>query len=138
VGETLRAALNELATAAPEWLQDVAPPAWYERYGRRVENYRLPKTEAARSALAAEIGADGQHLLEAVDAASGRPELAGLPMVQVLRRVWVTQYVADGGRMRLGEAAELPPSAEQICRPTIPTPATAPSARRTGSATRRS
>ena len=31
VGETLRAALNELATVAPEWLQALAPPAWYER-----------------------------------------------------------------------------------------------------------
>ena len=76
VGETLRAALNELATVAPEWLQAVVPATWYERYGRRVENYRLPKTEAARLTLAAEIGADGQHLLGAIDAATDRPELA--------------------------------------------------------------
>ena len=52
VGETLRATLNELATAAPDWLQAVVPVAWYERYGRRVENYRLPNTEAARQVLA--------------------------------------------------------------------------------------
>ena len=37
VGETLRATLNELATVAPDWLQGVAPPAWYERYSRPVE-----------------------------------------------------------------------------------------------------
>jgi len=43
VGETLRAALNELSAVAPDWLQAMAPTAWYERYGRRVENYRLPK-----------------------------------------------------------------------------------------------
>jgi transposase len=30
VGETLRAALNELAHAAPQWLQNIAPLAWYE------------------------------------------------------------------------------------------------------------
>jgi transposase len=30
VGETLRAALNELATIAPEWLQSLAPADWYE------------------------------------------------------------------------------------------------------------
>ena len=42
-GETLRAALNELAVVTPDWLQALAPAAWYERYGRRVENYRLPK-----------------------------------------------------------------------------------------------
>ena len=57
IGETLRAALNELATVAPDWLQALAAPAWYERNGRRVENYRSPKAEAARSALVAEIGA---------------------------------------------------------------------------------
>ena len=120
VGETLRAALNELAAVAPGWLRDVAPPAWYERYGRRVENYRLPETEAARSALAAEIGADGQLLLAALDAATDRPELARLPMVQALRQVWAAQYVTDKGRMRLGSAAELPPCAEQVCSPYDP------------------
>jgi transposase len=48
VGETLRAALNQLAVLAPDWLQALAPPEWYQRYGRRVENYHLPKTDAAR------------------------------------------------------------------------------------------
>jgi transposase len=121
VGETLRAALNELAAAAPEWLQALAPAVWYERYGRRVENYRLPKTEAARSALATEIGADGQQLLAALDAAAtDRPELARLPKVEILRRVWAAQYVADGRHMRLGSAAELPPSAGQVCSPYDP------------------
>ncbi len=56
IGETLRAALNKLAAVAPEWLQAIAPAAWYERYGRLVENYRLPKTGAARQDLAATIG----------------------------------------------------------------------------------
>jgi len=121
VGETLRAALNELATVAPEWLQALAPPDWYERYGRRAENHRLPKAEAARSALAAEIGADGQRLLGAIDAAADRPGLAALPKVAILRQVWAAQYVTEeNGRMRLGEAAELPPSAEQICSPYDP------------------
>ena len=121
VGETLRAALNELAAVAPEWLRKTAAPAWYERYGRRVENYRLPKTEAARAALAAEIGADGQLLLAALDAAAKKwPELAQLPKVESLRRVWAAQYIADGERMRLGEAGELPPSAEQVCSPYDP------------------
>jgi transposase len=31
VAETLRAALNELATIAPAWLQSIVPPEWYER-----------------------------------------------------------------------------------------------------------
>jgi len=120
VGEMLRAALNELATIAPEWLQRTAPAVWYERYGRPVENYRLPKTEAARLALAAEIGPDGRQLLREISAATEQPELAQLPALQVLRQVWATQYVAEDGRLRLGSAAELPPSAEQICSPYDP------------------
>jgi len=28
VGETMRAALNDLAVLAPEWLQALAPPKW--------------------------------------------------------------------------------------------------------------
>src|ERR1700740_810695 len=38
VGETARAALNELAVVAPDWLQALAPSVWYERYSRRMEN----------------------------------------------------------------------------------------------------
>jgi len=89
----MRAALNEVAAVAPEWLQAMAPPAWYERYGRPVENYRLPKTEAARQDLAATIGADGQQLLGTIDAATEQPESAQLLAVQVLRQVWATQLL---------------------------------------------
>nr|WP_234711212.1 transposase [Nostoc punctiforme] len=49
VGETLRAALNSLATVAPDWLRSWVPSEWYERYGRAVEEYRLPKGIAART-----------------------------------------------------------------------------------------
>jgi transposase len=91
VGETLRAALNSLAVVAPEWLRDLAPSAWYERYGPRVDNYRLPKSDAAREALAATIGGDGVRLLRAVDAAQGAPWLREVPAVKTLRRVWAQQ-----------------------------------------------
>src|ERR1700730_4691893 len=33
VGETLRAALNSLAIAAPEWTMEHSDPAWVHRYG---------------------------------------------------------------------------------------------------------
>jgi transposase len=32
IGETLRAALNSLATVAPAWLADLVAPDWFERY----------------------------------------------------------------------------------------------------------
>src|SRR4051812_3259306 len=70
VAETLRATLDDLAAVVPEWLHEVARPAWFERYGRRVEDYRLPKRREEREALALEVGADGFVLLDALDAPS--------------------------------------------------------------------
>lgn len=122
VGETLRATLNALAMVAPEWLQAVAPPEWYEHYGHRVEQYRLPQSEKGRTERAAEIAADGQRLLSAVDAAPEplRPVLTALPAVQVLRRVWTEQYVEKKGRLVWRDSAEMPPSAELIHSPYDP------------------
>jgi len=65
VAETLRATLDDLAAVVPDWLRATARPVWFERYGRRVEDYRLPKSqekrEAARggraAALAGRVGA---------------------------------------------------------------------------------
>ena len=41
VGETLRHALNVLATVVPEWLKQQVKPEWFDRYGQRMEEYRL-------------------------------------------------------------------------------------------------
>ena len=49
VGETLRAALNTLATIVPEWVRDNVPTEWVERYGHRIEAYRLPESELQRA-----------------------------------------------------------------------------------------
>jgi transposase len=59
VAETLRAALNALATGAPTWLQERAPWAWDERYGRRIEDTRLPQSQASRDAYAQTVGEEG-------------------------------------------------------------------------------
>src|SRR5262245_36508313 len=117
VGETLRAALNDLAILAPEWLQALAPPEWYRRYGRRVENYHLPKTDAAREELARVIAADGERLLAAVDAATDQPELAQLPAVATLRRVWAEQYTGAPGPLRWRAVKDMPSPAGLISSP---------------------
>src|SRR5256712_766410 len=67
VAETLRAALNAVATVAPDWLQALAPLAWYERYSRRIEESRLPKATAEREAYAHTVGEDGFLLLDALE-----------------------------------------------------------------------
>src|SRR5919109_983601 len=120
VGETLRAALNSLAVMAPDWLQALAPLAWYDRYSRRVENYHLPKTDAARKALAAVIGADGQTLLHAIDAAVDPPWLREVPAVNTLRQVWAEQYIEVNGKLGWREVKDMPSPAALIPSPYDP------------------
>jgi transposase len=117
VGETLRHALNSLAVVAPDWLQTQAPPAWFERYGRRLENYHLPQTAAARETLAATIGADGRQLLQAVEAATDQPWLRDIPAVQTLRQVWAAQYTDPPGPLRWRAVQERLPAAVLIASP---------------------
>jgi len=105
-----------LAVVAPDWLRSVVPATWYERYGGRVENYDLPKSEAARRQLAAVIGADSQLLLEAIDAVE-QQWLQQVPAVQVLRQVWTEQYITDAGTLRWREVNEIPTPAEMISSP---------------------
>ncbi len=96
-GETVRAALEALAAAAPDWLATVIDASWQQVYGQRIDNMRLPEAEAARTQLAVQYGHDGYHLLEAVHGPGAPGWLAGLPAVQALRRVWVQQFYRDTG-----------------------------------------
>jgi transposase len=117
VGETFRATLNALAVVAPEWLRQVAKPLWFERYGSRVENYDLPKTDAARKELAQQIGADGQYLLHVIDTATDQTWLLKVPAVVTLRRVWAEQYIEEGEAIRWREGKEILAAAEQLTSP---------------------
>ncbi|QRM35138.1 IS1182 family transposase [Microvirga sp. VF16] len=97
VAETLRAALNAVATADPNWLRAFAPPEWYERYGRRVENARLPRAEAQREILQRQIGEDGFRLLQALKHADAPAGLGRLHAIQILRTVWAQQFERSPG-----------------------------------------
>src|ERR671932_2281641 len=97
VTETLRAALDDLAAVVPDWLRGVARPIWFERYGRRVEDYRLPKRQEDREALALKVGADGFLLLDALDAPGALAAAREVPMVQTLRDVWRVHHARGGG-----------------------------------------
>ena len=97
VAETLRAALNALAVVGPDWLRGIAPPDWYERYDRRVEDMRLPETGPKRDAYFIQVGADGFRLLDALDGAGASPDAVALPAVAVLRRVWARHFERDEG-----------------------------------------
>jgi len=128
VAETLRAALNSVATVAPDWLQALAPLAWYERYSRRIEESRLPKVTAARDAYAHTVGEDGFLLLDALETPEAPEGLRELPSLEALRRTWQRHYErtvrapASPGEppeyaVRFKASRELPPAAEGIESP---------------------
>jgi transposase len=100
VGETLRAALDDLAAGAPEWLVQQISQDWFERYSHRVENYRLPKAENQRLALAQQMGEDGQHLLQALERPEAPEELKKIESVQLLRQIWQQYYDLCGGKVK--------------------------------------
>src|SRR3954466_8722970 len=79
--ETLRAALNALAAAAPEWLRAHADPTWPERHAKPVDEVHTPKGEAARPAYAEQIGRDGHALLAAIMAPDAPTWLREVPAI---------------------------------------------------------
>jgi transposase len=99
VAETLRAALNALAREAPEWLQERVPSDWYERYGRRIEEYRLPRAQAEREAYTRQVGSDGAWLLAQLAHPETPAALNALPEVGLLQQFWQQEYAvnAQGG-----------------------------------------
>ena len=121
VAETLRAALDDLAAIVPDWLREVARPVWFERYGHRVEDYRLPKRREEREALALEVGADGFVLLDALDVPDAPAAAREVPMVGTLREVWRIHYAREGnGPPRWRAGTELPPVGERLQSPYDP------------------
>lgn len=119
VGESLRHALNVLAVSAPDWLKPQIEPAWVERYERRFDEYRLPQEPKPRQVLAAQIGADGRRLLQAIFAPDSPRWLREIEAVRILARVWLQQYaaVADNEAMRWRQETDQPPSGQRIHSP---------------------
>lgn len=118
VGETLRAALNSLAVAAPEWLRARVAEDWFERYGSRMEDYQWPKTAEHRQQLAETFGRDGHHLLAELWNGAAPAWLPQLPAVEVLRQVWVQQFYLDSQhQVHWRTPQESPPAAQLIHSP---------------------
>jgi transposase len=129
VTETLRAALNDLAETAPDWLRSVAPTEWFGRYGHRAEETRLPKGEKARQEYAQTVGRDGFFLLARLE---DKPGLTERQSVGTLRQVWERHFARSetgqsgnregeaGGQVILRPASELSRAACAIESPYDP------------------
>lgn len=116
VVETMRAALNEVATAAPEWLALAAQPEWFKRYSLRAEQSRLPHGTKARAAFAASVAGDGFLLLELLS--KQRPDLLQLEKVETLRKLWYQHYIRDQeGEVRWRQGKETFRAADSIESP---------------------
>jgi transposase len=92
VAETLRAALNELATVVPDWLRQVALLDWYKRYERRIEDTRLPETAAERDAYGQMVGEDIYYLIECLEESDLPIQWRELPSIVALQLVWQRHY----------------------------------------------
>ncbi|HLL32616.1 MAG TPA: IS1182 family transposase [Streptomyces sp.] len=118
VREALRHALDVLAEVAPGWLSTHARPDWVKRYQRRSDEYRLPKGKEAQRELADQIGRDGMELLEAAHTADAASWLREVPAVEMLRRIWVQNYLQTEGGVRFRTAEDgLPPAAQFVSSP---------------------
>jgi transposase len=117
VGETLRRVLDDLARWASEWLRAQITPDWFDRYGRRVEAYRLPKDKTQQAALQQQIGQDGAQLFQVLWQPDTPAGLRTLPTAEVLRQVWLQQYYTEDGCLRWREVDELPPHKWLIVSP---------------------
>ena len=118
-GETVRAALEALAAAAPGWLAGVIDASWQRVYGQRIDELRLPESQTAREELAVQYGRDGYWLLEQVHGPGAPGWLRELPAVRALRQIWIQQYYREGEKVIRREEREhgLPPGRDRIVSP---------------------
>ncbi|MEO3781564.1 transposase, partial [Micromonospora sp. B11E3] len=124
-GESVRACLETLSMAAPDWLATVIDVGeWAHRYGPRIDSWRLPASQAKRDRLAHVYGTDAVALLRAVFAAQAPAWLAELPAVQTLRVVLVQNYLITTDsrgreviRRREADTDGLPPARTRITSP---------------------
>lgn len=118
LGEMMRAALNSLAVAAPDWLKANLFQDWFDRYGKRVESYRLPQLKSEQEQLGNQMGVDGFYLLDQIYSVETPEWFRFLPAVETLRQVWIQQFYApEDGIVQWRSQKDLPPASVAIHSP---------------------
>src|SRR5581483_4079852 len=111
LGETLRAALNALSEHNAQWLQAWVPGDWFERYSRRIEEWRIPGAKQKQEQIMQQIGQDGSRLLTEIWNEHTPAPLRQLPEVEGLRRTWVQQFFwNEQGQIQVRNKDDLPPA----------------------------
>ncbi|WP_331744720.1 transposase [Streptomyces mirabilis] len=118
VGESVRAALEELARQDPDFLAPLIQPGWDKRYGHRVEIAKVPGGAAGVTALAETFGEDGRLLLTALWQPSASPGLRRLRQIEILRQVFTHHFYWDAaGALRWRDGHRLPPASLRFDSP---------------------
>lgn len=118
VGRALQQALDAIAAVAPTWIQEWVSPEWFQRYNQPLSEYRLPQKQRERDALTVTIGEDGLALLNTIYFDHNSPQyLRELEAIEVLRQVWLQQYIQIDDVLRFRERGEMPPSARLLQSP---------------------
>jgi transposase len=119
VTATLQQTLNVLAEAAPGWVLEHCPAVWGERYGAHLSEFRLPRSDSARSQWAEQVGTDGHQLLAWLWSSQTPSWMRQIPAVEMLRQIWVQQFclVNDRWRWRNSDKDGQPPAARRLCSP---------------------
>ena len=65
-----------------------------------MEEFRLPKEASKRAALVEQIGRDGFDLLTWVRETDAPSWLREIPAVEILRQVWIQQFLVEEGQIR--------------------------------------
>jgi transposase len=113
----MRFALGSLAVVAGEWLLAHSEPEWVDRYGHRIEEMRLPRSQGEREAVAELIGRDGSKLFADIFAADAPLFLREIPAVETLRRIWLQNYVWVEGQLHWRSNDNLPAGDQFINSP---------------------
>jgi transposase len=126
-GESVRAALEALTAAHPDWVaQRICVPDFARRYGTPMTSWRPPVSQSGQDELAIAYARDGYALLEAVYHRSSPGWLRELPAADVLRRVLLQNYtrtITEDGREvirrreKQPEGDGLPPGHARIASP---------------------
>jgi transposase len=116
VGESLRAALNELAEVAPEWVLGAISLDWFDRYVHRFELQRLPKGQEARETLRRQVGEDSWHLLQAAAEAHAPQSVQACSSLALLQQVWNQHFERIEGQVRWRDSPAVE-SAQRVISP---------------------
>jgi transposase len=80
----------------------------------------LPQSQEERQTVAELIGRDGSNLLVDIYAADAPAWLREIPAVQILRRIWMQNYVWVEGQIHWRDNDHLPPGKQFINSPYDP------------------